>query len=228
MYTRVFQKRHFEKNKTSTPARNWGVPRKFISRRKCWSHKSRGLAKWLKVWQTRRRRRDDRNALTVASRSRRRRDRYGFLLEWSWNCTFFQNRRWGDGDGGDGDRGPGAEGGERQGPEKLLWGRQRKFGEELKQNGKFQQPWTQHCPPWHSQDMNFNVSGPRVAEIPPRVKRTVFLSIKCFCFFNIVRCFVSLSFVYRENKIGKGCWKLVSIGRGEGIAMKIFEERGET
>ena len=61
MYTRVFQKRHFKKNKTSTPARNWGVPRKFISRRKCWSHKSRGLAKWLKVWQNRRRRRDDRD-----------------------------------------------------------------------------------------------------------------------------------------------------------------------
>ena len=32
--------------------------------------------------------------------------------------------------------GPGAEGGERQGPEKLLWEQQRKFGEELKQNGK--------------------------------------------------------------------------------------------
>ena len=32
-----FKKRHFvlKKNKTSTPARNWGVPRKFISRRKC-------------------------------------------------------------------------------------------------------------------------------------------------------------------------------------------------
>jgi len=110
MYTRVFQKRHFKKNKTSTPARNWGVPRKFISRRKCWSHKSRGLEKWLKVWQNRRRRRDDRNALTMASRSRRRRDRYGFLLEWSWNCTFFQNRRWGDRD-----RGPVAEGGESKG-----------------------------------------------------------------------------------------------------------------
>ena len=50
-HSRVFQKRHFEKNKMFTPARNWGVPRKFISRRKCWSHKSRGLAKWLKVWQ---------------------------------------------------------------------------------------------------------------------------------------------------------------------------------
>ena len=36
----------------------------------------RGSAKWLKVWQNRRRRRDDRNALSMASRSRRRRDRY--------------------------------------------------------------------------------------------------------------------------------------------------------
>ena len=46
-----FKKDTLKKNKTFTPACNWGVPRKFISRRKCWSHKSRGLAKWLKVWQ---------------------------------------------------------------------------------------------------------------------------------------------------------------------------------
>ena len=37
---------------------------------------SRGLAKWLKVWQNRRRRHDDRDALTMASLLRRRRDRY--------------------------------------------------------------------------------------------------------------------------------------------------------
>ena len=71
-----FKKDTLKKNETFTPARNWGVPRKFISRRKCWSHKSRGLAKWLKVWQNRRRRRDDHDALTMALRSRRRRDRY--------------------------------------------------------------------------------------------------------------------------------------------------------
>ena len=71
-----FKKDTLKKNEIFTPARNWGVPRKFISRRKRWSHKSRGLAKWLKVWQNRRRRRDDCDTLTMASRSQRRRDRY--------------------------------------------------------------------------------------------------------------------------------------------------------
>ena len=47
----VLQKWHFEKNDTSTPAHNWGVPRKFKSRGKCWSHKSRGLAKALELWK---------------------------------------------------------------------------------------------------------------------------------------------------------------------------------
>ena len=54
-----FKKDTLKKNETSTPARNWGIPKKFISWRKCWSYKSRGLAKWLKVWQNRRRRRED-------------------------------------------------------------------------------------------------------------------------------------------------------------------------
>ena len=38
-----------------TPPRNWGVPRKIISRRRGWSNKSRGSALTLKVWQNWRR-----------------------------------------------------------------------------------------------------------------------------------------------------------------------------
>ena len=55
MYIKVFLKGHFVKKKMFTPPRNWGVPRKIISRRRDWSNKSRGSALTLKVWQNWRR-----------------------------------------------------------------------------------------------------------------------------------------------------------------------------
>jgi len=60
MYIRVFLKGHFVKKKMFTPPRNWGVPRKIISRRRGWSDKSWGSALTLKVWWNRRRRRNRR------------------------------------------------------------------------------------------------------------------------------------------------------------------------
>ena len=56
VYTRVFLKGHFVKKKKFTPPRNWGAPRKNISRRRGWSNKSRGSLKALEVWQNSRRR----------------------------------------------------------------------------------------------------------------------------------------------------------------------------
>ena len=47
----MFHKRHFEKNKNPNPVRNWGAPRKSISRRRDRSNKSRGLPKALEVWR---------------------------------------------------------------------------------------------------------------------------------------------------------------------------------
>ena len=55
LHIRVFLKGHFVKKKMFTPPRNWGVPRKIISRRRGWSNKSRGSALTLKVWQNWRR-----------------------------------------------------------------------------------------------------------------------------------------------------------------------------
>ena len=46
-----FSKDTLKKNKNPTPARNWGAPRKNISRRRGWFNKSRGLLKALEVWQ---------------------------------------------------------------------------------------------------------------------------------------------------------------------------------
>ena len=51
-----FSKDTLKKNKNPTPARNWGAPRKNISRRRGWSNKSRGSLKALEVWQNSRRR----------------------------------------------------------------------------------------------------------------------------------------------------------------------------
>ena len=46
-----FIKDTLKKNKNRNPVRNWGVPRKNISRRREWSNKSRGLLNTLKVWR---------------------------------------------------------------------------------------------------------------------------------------------------------------------------------